>query len=96
VESTYQILIGNGKKEKRKGIKGEGTLLKVVFGIGTTTEEAVLYFYYTGKNLLCDEPAMSKIFNILLKLDDLYGKSDAEKRMATLDKMIGQYDLRLR
>ena len=39
---------------------------------------------------------MSKIFNILLKLDDLYGKSDAEKRMATLDKMIGQYDLRLR
>ena len=65
MESTYQILIGNGKKEKRKGIKGEGTLLKVVFGIGTTTEEAVLYFYYTGKNLLCDEPAMSKIFNIL-------------------------------
>lgn len=95
-KSTYQALIGNGKKEAREGIKGEGTLLKIVFGIGTTTEEAVLYFHYTGKNLLCDEPAMVKIFNILLRLNDLYGKSDAEKRMATLDELIGQYDLRLR
>ena len=56
-----------GRKETI--LKREATLLKVAFGLGVSYEEAFLLFWFSGKNLLTDDPIMGGINLILLELD---------------------------
>ncbi len=94
--STFQAYKGNGKKASREAVKGESNLLKLVFCWGTTTEEAVVYFYFCGKNLLCDDLATIKLFSIILELDQLYDHSTVEERMVILYEMAEKYGFSLR
>lgn len=76
------------------GRKKDISLLRVAFGLGITYEEALILFLYNGRTLVYDETSR-KINRILLKLDDFENKSDSEKRMATLDFLIYDYNLKL-
>ncbi|SCW50817.1 hypothetical protein SAMN02910400_01053 [Lachnospiraceae bacterium C10] len=91
-KDTYRKLRGN---ESKISSVTESTLTRVVFGFGTTYEEAFLLFYHSGKNLLSDDPYTQKVNEVLLELDVLHNRSDVEKRMATLDLKAGELGIKL-
>ena len=82
------------KKEKKT--KMDITLLKVVFGLGTTYEEAFLFFYYNGKNVLTDDPYMGTINEILLELDKLPSNIGGTKRVDILYNLIEKKGLKFK
>ena len=82
------------KKEKKT--KMDITLLKVVFGLGTTYEEAFLFFYYNGKNVLTDDPYMVTINEILLELDNLPSRISGTERVGILYDLIEKKGLKFK
>lgn len=93
-KDVFQELRG-GKKEAK--LKREATLLKMAFGLGVSYEEAFLLFWFSGKNLLTDDPVMGGINKILLELDKDSTKSLKPcKRLALLGDLMQKEGINLK
>lgn len=89
-KDTYYMLCG----ERKGGPIREITLASVAFGLGTTYQEAVLLFYYYGKNLFCDFPYLQKMNEVLRHLDTLeVKKADPETRICIMSKLMKEEGL---
>ena len=85
-KGVYYELRGDTQKLKSKK---EITLVRVVFGLRTSYEEAFMLFHYCGKNLLCDDPYIQKLNNELLKLDTVdWSKKNGEGSMVLSDAIL--------
>ena len=91
-KDSYYKLIGEGKE----GGVEEATLIYVAFGLGITYEEAVLLFFFYGKDLFGCLEISQKIDNVLRKLDsEIIKKANPKERHTIMYDLLKTEELNL-
>lgn len=91
-KDSYYKLIGEGKE----GGVEEATLIYVAFGLGITYEEAVLLFFFYGKDVFGYLEISQKIDKVLRKLDsEIIKKANPKDRHTIMCGLLKTEELNL-
>lgn len=99
-EFIAKTCLSQDSYRKLRGYKGgkvgKEILIKTVFGLGTTYEEAVILFMGFGYFIVADTNPYKTINIILFELNNLYGKTNSCGRREILYGMAKAYKFKLR